>query len=378
MDSVLPRSDATPSSSDLSIATDPFPASAACRRVPDVPSLVDVESLVAENQRLIRKLEDADRETRHSAIRFQATEEQMRAEIECLEGQLRMHEQGRADGDDLLDLVSKERNIEKLTRLLINGSIESVTSSSLRDGHERLVVTGRMPDPEDSRTAEVPEARSPSDDDPFARGVEDEFVQVCAENEELREQVGELQGQLARLMKAQVQSLTGELELVQTESQSLRRQSLRGESALLRHRLARVEPDGLQRRGQELESILDDLDSGLSSSDDAPTAVKAVPEEQVAYLQTTVDTLTSERNELQARVTEHVKLIQTFSRLLDAGEIGGSVMSVVADCLAIIQSSQQENTRAHEELRLVHRQLHVASEENADLKRQLGLNDFRV
>ncbi|MDR2372589.1 MAG: hypothetical protein LBD77_00500 [Bifidobacteriaceae bacterium] len=63
----------------------------------------ELEALAVENQRLRCQLEDAEREARYSAVRSQATEEQLRAEVECLECRLRSPRRaargGDADGD---------------------------------------------------------------------------------------------------------------------------------------------------------------------------------------------------------------------------------------------------------------------------------------
>jgi chaperonin cofactor prefoldin len=96
-------------------------------------------------------------------------------------------------------------------------------------------------------------------------------------------------------------------------------------------------------------------------------------EEQLSYLQETCEAISNERDELQIRVREQAKLIQAFERLLDDGEIGDkTVVAVVGDCLKIVKTSQSESTRAYEELRLVHRQIHAIEEENTRLKQEVS------
>jgi predicted nucleic acid-binding Zn-ribbon protein len=401
----------------------------------------EIKLLVIENQRLIRKVEDADRHT-------QTVEDQLRTEIKFLQ-EKRNEKQV---FDDLTTITANSSDIETLTHLFIQGSIESVPTSSITDGNHRLVVSGRITEVE-NESSESP-GNVQSDEENEAFNLEEEFAQVCAQNEDLRKQINDLQNQLGRLMKAQVDSLTEELELVQAESQSLRNQTfsldpLPEENIFLRHRILALDPhtEELHKRGTQLISILEGLDN-LSDHSDDPTAFGSfaedmseglmeiekhcVPledcndlmsdcqaeneklrneltalrarreavlsnpegteleeevsrlmtmkdnvadslEKQVDYLQSTCEAISNERDELQIRVREQAKLIQAFERLLDNGEIGDqTIVSVVGDCLQIVKTSQLESTRTYEELRLLHRQIHVIEEENVDLKQEIS------
>jgi prefoldin subunit 5 len=302
-------------------------------------------------------------------------------------------------------------------------------------------------------TSSFPDADDDSDGSPL--NFRDEFIQVCVENEELRGHIGELQGQLSRLMKAQVSSLTDELEMVQEEAQTLRNQSvafeaLRQENASLQRGLIAFRAggnlaDSLQLRGKELESILDGVDHSSTASDDRePEMDEELPqrlldaerkcaqgsellaaaqaenaalhreldatrdghcyyteialltaernelradlvrmeamkdciadslEEQVDYLQSTIEAISSERDELQVRVKEQERLIQAVERVAETDTGGGSITSVVGECLAIVRERQLENVRAHDELRTLHRQIHELEAENVKLMGIVG------
>jgi hypothetical protein len=422
----------------------------------------EIKFLIIENQRLVRKLEDADREARHTAIHTRTVEEELRAEIKRLQ-------EKQTDTDEEEDGKTQGlSNIEKLTGLLINGSIESVTSCSLPNGQEQLIVTGKM-DEQNSDDGDELSTSAEADGEGFS--IEEEFAHVCIDNEELRDQVRDLQEQLGRLIKAQVHSLTDELEVVQAESHNIRNQSftleaLTAENAYLRHRVVTLETqqldyqpevsdpvaDGLRKRSTQLESILEGLDHSSTASDDPTqcgftddvahrlteverrcvqledcndlmsacqaeneilreeleelrarladeTCTETVTlaqqrtdleaevsrlmamkddvaeslEEQVDYLQSTVESVSSERDELQVRVREQQKLIQTFERALQSEDLNDhTVLSVLSDCLSIVKTSQLESTRAYEELRLLHRQLHAVEDEKSELKEQLA------
>jgi chromosome segregation ATPase len=377
----------------------------------------EIRSLIVENQRLIHKLEDADRETRYTAIATHASEEQLRPEITRLQECPETFESPQAC------------NIEKLTRLLIQGRIESVTSMTLPGGSQRIVVTG------DDGDASL--GSPPGDPEWPALALDEEFTQLSTENEELKEQVRDLQEQVGRLMKAQVQSLAGELEIVEAENHNLRSHSftleaLVEENTFLRHRVVALESqnldaqfadpisDVLRRRSIQLESILEGFDNSSAASDDrleddsaamaacqeentrlrreveelreraAADACRAnleaevtrlitmkddvadSLEEQIDYLHSTVEALASERDELQARVCEQAKIIQSFDTRFDSGELASNrVVPILTDCLAIVKTSQIESSRAYDELRLLHHQLHTVEDENAELKHKI-------
>jgi DNA repair exonuclease SbcCD ATPase subunit len=103
-------------------------------------------------------------------------------------------------------------------------------------------------------------------------------------------------------------------------------------------------------------------------------------EEQIEYLHTRVGSVTRERDELQIQVNELSKLVESFERLLESGDLGGPIVtSVIGDCLAIVKESQTESSRAHEEVRMLHRELELRETENATfkelLRRHMGEQD---
>jgi hypothetical protein len=311
-------------------------------------------------------------------------------------------------------------------------------------------------EPSESSADSVPEG------DEKSCHIEEQFLEVCTENGELREQVSELQAQLSRVMCAHVHSMSDELELVQAESQGLRQQAfalqvLREENSRLRHRIIALEtqqldyqsqlaPGGLQWRGRELESIIAGIDEAHPASDDreqlgffademserlteverrfnelslsnerlaecraenaklrsemaalreGPSLDLCVETERLLHerneleteigrlktardalavddLQMTIDSLTSERDELGRRVREQAVLLETVGTSLDENESKGQgVFGALKECLSIIRNSQEENMRANEELRSLHCQVHELKEEKAVLTKQL-------
>jgi chromosome segregation ATPase len=354
----------------------------------------------------------------------------------------------------------------RITELLIENETLRRTSarhhSSDQGGHpENMCVSEATV----ANTGES-DANSDSDDEGRQRSfnIEEEFVEVCAENEDLREQIADLHGQLSRVMRAHVHSMTDELELVQAESQNLRQQSfvleeLREENARLRHRISFLETqmldcqaqssDGvsgaLKRRGRELESIMQGIDrshpddkeqlefftdemserlteverrfSELSQSNERlldfqaenaklrselaalaeePSAglcietaemmherntleaevaqLRAVKRELLERdeLQLTIDSLTSERDELHRRVREQAVLLERIGPAIPQEESSTrKLVSAIGECLAVVKNSQLENSRANDEVRALRCQLRDLKEDKAALMERL-------
>jgi predicted RNase H-like nuclease (RuvC/YqgF family) len=325
------------------------------------------------------------------------------------------------------------------------------TLSVSPDGLLTFVVTG-MPSESDGppglpRVLDRNSSLSESDDEPDAstlnfRGA---FIQMCVENEELRGHILELQEQLRKLMKAQVQDETHPVRNQSVAFEALRQENAPLQRQLTAFRVGEKPIDCLQTRGKVLMSILDGIDHSSTPFDDRDSEVagelsqrlletdrkcaqcrdllsaaqtenaalhrelaaardghcydteialltaernelqadvvriEAMKDciadsldEQVDYLQSTIESVSSERDELQVRVNEQEKLMQAFDRLAVAGGLGGSITSVVRDCLAVVKESQLENARAHEELRMLHHQLHELEAENFKLKGIVG------
>jgi hypothetical protein len=97
--------------------------------------------------------------------------------------------------------LSKKHNIEKLSQLLIQGSIDSVDSPPLQDGRFRFIVIGRLAADTSAVELYPQPAHTESDDDSedSVLTFREEFAQVCLENEELKGHIGELQDQLNRI-----------------------------------------------------------------------------------------------------------------------------------------------------------------------------------
>jgi chromosome segregation ATPase len=89
-------------------------------------------------------------------------------------------------------------------------------------------------------------------------------------------------------------------------------------------------------------------------------------------LQLTIDSLTSERDELQRRIREQAALLETVGTALEEGESNGqSLFAAVRECLSIVKNSQLENIRANDELRILRCQVHALKEDKTVLAKQL-------
>jgi hypothetical protein len=264
----------------------------------------------------------------------------------------------------------------------------------------------------------------------------DRYDQMCSVNTELREHIIELQEQLKRVLSSQLMSLTDELELMQTESTDWKQrafifQALQAENERLRGRVVELEAqqldvENIPAKGRRLAGILESMDKDSSDDEGVDLSQRVLAleqeverltaererlmaadyytemavltqerneleaeirrlqtlkddvaenlEEQVEYLQSTIETLVSEKEELEIRIEQQEQMMAAMDELLRADQTSGNGrLQVVAEFLDVFRQSQDDNRRLQGELRSVRRELHAMTQENRGLKARLDL-----
>ncbi|XP_071497537.1 uncharacterized protein [Diadema antillarum] len=154
-------------------------------------------------------------------------------------------------------------------------------------------------------------------------------------------------------------------KLSEAEAKNL---EVKGERDSLSRRVELLE-DNCSSQEKEMVAKVADLEQGLVKEKDKSRVLneslnnlKTEHAESVKELQGIVNTLSSEKDDLQSRLAEHVKLVEASKQLAESKESDGIRMK------AELESSQQRWTDAHRDLERLRKELHAAGVQSEELK----------